>query len=110
MLSIETSQMLRGVKNLKVIKKEDLGALQAIWNAPAPEVEFEDRRMLVGEVLTIQISGDLRLIQDKRKVFYIYKYDGDPGLMIMVYCPTQLTLSSFGICICQLYFMTNFKA
>ena len=49
MLSTETSQMLSGVKNLNGAKKEDLRALQAIWDAPLSKVEFEDKRMLTGE-------------------------------------------------------------
>ena len=36
---------MSGVKNLKGAKKEDLRALQAIWNAPVSEPEFEDKRM-----------------------------------------------------------------
>ena len=40
---------MSGVKNLKGAKKEDLRALQAIWNAPVSEPEFEDKRMLIGE-------------------------------------------------------------
>ena len=48
-LFIETFQIMSGVKNLKGAKKEDLRALQAIWNAPVSEPEFEDKRMLIGE-------------------------------------------------------------
>ena len=44
-LFIETFQIMSGVKNLKGAKKEDLRALQAIWNAPVSEPEFEDKRM-----------------------------------------------------------------
>ena len=40
---------MSGVNNLKGAKKEDLRALQAIWNAPVSEPEFEDKRMLMGE-------------------------------------------------------------
>ena len=40
---------MSGVKNLKGAKKEDLRALQAIWNAPVSEPEFEGKRMLIGE-------------------------------------------------------------
>ena len=41
--------MLSGVTNLNGAKKEDLRALQSIWDAPLSKVEFEDKRMLTGE-------------------------------------------------------------
>ena len=45
MLFIDTSQMLSGVKFFKGAKK----SMQPIWNTPVSEVEFEDKRMLMGK-------------------------------------------------------------
>ena len=63
--------MLSGVKNLNGAKKDDLRTLQAIWDAPVSEAEFEDKRMCeqkiqrclianickTKEVLHLQIQG-----------------------------------------------------
>ena len=89
-MNIETFQLMSGVKNLKGAKKEDLRALQVIWNAPESKAEFEDKRMLMGknknqftQNLDIRRAVLVAIICKskefwKRSAFYIYRYTSDP--------------------------------